>query len=172
MVHPPERGVASLATVHPDVRQQARALTAAVDDAVAAARSREADAFAAASTRLATFDPEQVRGVLGSVVRSLLEERHPDGLDADDVQAALERCLRSTLTWLPDVDVGALVVVATGALGVHDPETTARVVPPREIAVSAPLLVAELLDGSPRPLDAHLLDAVAEIARAETVEMP
>lgn len=147
-----------------DVPPQARALTAAVTDSVAAAHARDTEAFAHASARLATFDPEQVRGLLGSVVRSLLEESHPDGLDADDVQGALERCLRSALTWLPDVDADALVVVVTGALGVHDPETAER--------VGAPLLVASLLDGAPRPLAAHLADAVAEIARAETVEMP
>lgn len=151
---------------------QARALVAVAQDAVGAARARDGEAFDVATARLAALDPEQVRLVLGSVVRSLLEERHPDGLDADDVNAAMQACLRSASPWLPSVDAEALVVVVTGALGVHDPEQTERPVTPTEIAVSAPLLVATLLDGAARPVAVHLADAVAEIARAQTVEMP
>lgn len=162
----------SLTPVPTDLPPPAGALVAAVRDAVRAAQARDDGAFAAASTRLAALDPEQVRLVLGSVVRSLLEERHPDGLDADDVQAALEGCVRSASGWLPSVDADALVVVVTGALGVHDPERTERLVTATEIAVSAPLLVATLLDGALRPVAAHLADAVDEIARAQTVEMP
>jgi hypothetical protein len=69
----------------------------------------------------------------------------------------------------PHVDVTALVVVLSGAFGVH-PEDDDPASPPAEVASSAAVLVAHLLDG--RDVDPLLDAALAEVARAETVEMP
>ena len=150
----------------------ARAVSGAVRDATAAALATNRESFDDATARLAGLDPALVRVALGSVVRSLLEERHPDGLELHDVQQLLETCLESALAWLPDVDTAALTVVVTGALGVHEPDEVERPVTPAGVATAAPLLVAALLDGAPRGLEKHLEDAFAEIARQQTVEMP
>jgi hypothetical protein len=150
----------------------ARAIAAAVTDAVAAARAADAEALEEAAARLAALEREQVGVVLGAVVRSLLEETHPDGLSADDARAVLERCVRSAAGWLPGLDGQVLVVVLTGALGVHEPDEEPRPVGALEIARHAPLLVADLLAASRRPLAGCLQRAFAEIARSETMEMP
>jgi hypothetical protein len=74
----------------------AQRITAAVDAArVGAAPFR--DAVAA----LSTVDPSRIARLLGWVVRSLLEQRHPDGLDGEDLRAVLTRCAAA---WPSDVD--------------------------------------------------------------------
>jgi hypothetical protein len=152
--------------------EPARAIAAAVTDAVAAARSRDAAALREAAERLAALDRAQVGVVLGAVVRSLLEELHPDGLTGDDVRSVLEGCLRAAVDWLPGIDGGVLVVLLTGALGVHDPDEERRPVGALDVARHAPLLVADLLAAADRPLAGYLDAAFAEIARAEMVELP
>jgi hypothetical protein len=136
-------------------------------DAVAA---RSAPSFAAASILLGEQDPELLRLLLGHAVRQAVEERHPDGLDAEDARAVLEECVRRSLAWLPDVEVPALVAVLTGALGLQDPAED-PVVPTPVIAAHALLLLDAL--PVPRPALSRYLDAaVAELARAQTVELP
>jgi hypothetical protein len=65
-------------------------------------------------------------GILGAVIRSLLENQHPDGLDGDDIQAILTRCYRDAAGWLPleRVDAHVLIAVLASALGIHEPGVT------------------------------------------------
>jgi hypothetical protein len=161
----------------------ARAISTAVSEAVAAAQARDAQRFTEAAEQLAALDQEQVGVVLGAVVRSLLEDMHPDGLSGEDVQDVLERCVRSAIGWLPEVDVDVLVVLLTGALGVFEADEQSRPPTGPQAARHAPLLVAYLLGGAIGPsrgtpggselqLAGYLTAAFAEIARAETIEMP
>ena len=153
-------------------------LTAAVRDGVivagradaaaqaGAASPDEVAAFEEAAGRLAALDPVLVAGVLGGTVRSLLEERHPDGLDGEDLRAVLADSAGAG-GWA-GADPEVLLVVLTGALGLTPDEPSA--VPPPAVARHALLLLAHLTGG--RPPTAHLDAAVAELARAQTVEMP
>ena len=158
----------------------ARAISAATMDAVLAARTQDVAAFNEATDQLAAADPEQVRIVLGVVVRALLEDLHPDGVSADDLLELIKSCVRTSFGWYPVVDVQVLIVVLTGSLGVHEPDDEPRKVTPLEVARHAPLFIAELLaaPGSPartddpRPLTDYFTDAFLEISRAELNEMP
>jgi hypothetical protein len=141
-----------------------RAIAVAATDAVAAAQARDAEPYAVAADRLAALDPEPTGRVLGAVVRMLLEERHADGLDGDDVRAALEHAVRSAGAWR-DVDPQIMVVLLVGALGIHETGEDAPV-PPRALAEHAPLLIADLLQT--RPFARYLEAAFTEIQRAET----
>jgi hypothetical protein len=155
-----------------ELPRPARAIAVSADAAVSAVMSRDPAAFESAAGQLAALGPEQVGLVLGAVVRSLLEDIHPDGLAGDDVQAVLERCARAAAQWLPRVDPGVLVVLLTGALGVHEAHEEPRPLDALDVARHAPLLVADLLTTSGSSLTGYLDAALAEIARAETVEMP
>lgn len=140
-----------------------------VTRAVEAAAGADAAAFAAASGDLARFDAEQARVVLGWVLRQTLEERSPDGLDADDVRAAVAGTAGSA-AWFAALDPRILVVVLTAALGEHpDPEEIPRLGHALVLAHSV-LLVHELV--TPRGLRRALESALAEVRRAETVELP
>ncbi|WP_432987375.1 hypothetical protein [Dactylosporangium sp. CA-233914] len=141
----------------------ARAIAVAAVEAVEAARARDAEAYDAAVDRLAALDPEQAGRVLGAVVRSLLEARHPDGLDGDDIRAALEHAVRSAGTWR-DVDPQVMVVLLIGALGIHETDEDAPV-SPRALAAHAPLLIDDLLQH--RSFAKLLERAFTEIERAE-----
>jgi hypothetical protein len=149
-----------------------RAIAEAAEEAVSAARVRDPEPYEAAVARLAALDTARVGLVLGAVVRMLLEELHPDGLAGEDVHAVLDRCARSAVPWVPGVDPAVLVVLLTGALGVHQPDEEAA--PPGELDIArhAPLLVADLLDVAGRPLAGYLDLALAEIARSQTMELP
>jgi hypothetical protein len=146
-----------------------RTIAAAATDAVAAARTRDAAALTDAVTRLSTVDPARLAVVLGWMVRSLLEERHPDGLDGEDLRALLTGCATACGDWESEVDTGVLLVVLTGALGLSDPDEQ-PVVAPAAVARNAALLVAYLLSG--RALGPYLDAAFAELRRSETIEMP
>ncbi|WP_432836726.1 hypothetical protein [Dactylosporangium sp. CA-092794] len=141
----------------------ARAIAVAAVEAVDAARAHDPEAYPAAVDRLAALDPEQTGRVLGAVVRALLEERHPDGLDGDDVRAALEHAVRAAGAWR-DVDPQVMVVLLIGALGIHETDEESPVTP-LALAAHAPLLIADLLQS--RGLDGYLESAFAEIQRAE-----
>ncbi|MFG1833178.1 hypothetical protein [Micromonospora chersina] len=142
----------------------AREIAQAATEAVGAAQDREAGAYQPAVERLAAADRAGL--VLGGVVRLLLEEGHPDGLDGDDVRQVLERCVRSA-AWRPDVDPHVLLVLLAGALGVYDPGDDDAPPDPAAIARHAPLLVADLLAATGRPLADYLSAAFAEVARTE-----
>lgn len=143
----------------------AREIAEAATEAVAAAAARDAEAYAPTVARLAAADRAGL--VLGGVVRLLLEESHPDGLDGDDVRQVLERCVRSTVGWWPDVDPHVLLVLLAGALGVYDPGDDDASPDPAAIARHAPVLVVDLLAATGRPLAGYLTTAFAEMARTE-----
>ncbi|WP_089157566.1 hypothetical protein [Micromonospora sp. NBS 11-29] len=143
----------------------AREIALTATDAVAAARARDADAYAPAVERLAAADRAGL--VLGGVVRLLLEEGHPDGLDGDDVRQVLVHCARSAATWWPEVDPHVLLVLLAGALGVYDPGDDESPPEPAAVARHAPLLVADLLAVTGRPFADYLSAAFAEVARTE-----
>lgn len=145
----------------------ARAMAGGVSRAVAAAQQRDRDAYAEAVSQLGAMDPAQVSLVLGATVRLLLEQRHPDGLAGEDVGAVLRRCVRGAAAWQPDVDPHLILVLLAGALGVHDPDTEVPPVGPGVLAGHAALVVADLLDGSGRPLADYLATALQEIERSE-----
>ncbi|WP_036373296.1 hypothetical protein [Micromonospora sp. ATCC 39149] len=157
----------------------AREIARAATDAVAAARARDPEAYDEAADRLAATDRSGL--VLGAVVRLLLEETHPDGLDGDDVRQVLESCVRGAASWQLDVDPHLVLVLLAGALGVYDPSDDATPPDPATLARHAPLLLADLLaatgqpmsakgqpvSGTDRPLDGLLTAAFAEIRRTE-----
>jgi hypothetical protein len=144
-----------------------RVISESVTAAVGAARAASGEGFAEAVGRLSTVDPQRVAVVLGWVVRSLLEELHPDGMDGEDLRAVLTGC--AAVAGASDVDPSVLLVVLTGALGMSDPDEQPAV-PPEEVARNATLLITYLL--GPRPLGGYLDAAFAELERAETIEMP
>jgi hypothetical protein len=142
-----------------------------VTRAVAAVDAGDAAEFAEAGTALAHFDAEQARTVLGWVLRQALEASHPDGLDADDVRAAVLTTARGA-AWFADLDPRILVVVLTAALGEHpDPEEIPRLGHALVLQHSV-LLVRDVATGPGRPLRRALEQALAEVRRAETMEMP
>lgn len=150
------------------VRRVRRAAT----EAVAAAGVRDAEAYERAATELAGRNPEQVGLVLGVVVRMLLEEVHADGLDSDDLQVVLKRCVGAALGWFPELDPTVLVLLLTAALGVHPSEEEAPPVGAAAMARHAPLLVADLLAVTGRPLADYLDAALAEIFVIQTMDLP
>lgn len=143
----------------------AREIAGAATDAVEAARDQDTEAYEVASGRLAVAERSGL--VLGAVVRLLLEATHPDGLDGDDVRQVLERCVRSAAPWRPDVDPHVVLVLLAGALGVYDPGEDDSPPGPAALARHAPLLVADLLAVTGRPLDGYLSAAFTEIERTE-----
>ena len=168
----------------------ARAIASATTDAIAAAQAGETAAFDDACSRLLA-DPEHARVILGDTVRLLLEEVLPDGVDGDDLREIIHRSARSAAPWFPSVDPGVMVVVLSGALGIH-PDTPPGTgtgeerlpelddpwdaVPPRPSAAAvtqhAVVLLADLLSVRGRPLRGYLEAAFTEMARRETVEQP
>jgi hypothetical protein len=120
----------------------ARPIATAVEAAVTAAAVQDDGALAAAADRLAALEPVRVGLVMGTAVRLLLEERHPDGLTGDDVRSVLTR----TVAEHPHADPQVVLALLAGALGVSEAE------PPIEPATSA-RHAAYLLTGTPiRPL--------------------
>lgn len=158
-----------------------RGIRTAIGAAVAAAGTGDPVAFEAAAARLAGQDQQRLRVVQGAIVRELLEDLHPDGLAGEDAQQVVQRCVTAAAGWYPAVDAEVLVTALLGALGAHDPDER----PPVEaggLAVHGALLIADLLavpTGPPTPtdpiaarLERYLDSALAEIKRAETVELP
>lgn len=152
----------------------ARAIAEATTDAVTAVTERNATDFEAAAARLAAADPEHVRVVLGAVVRSALEDLHPDGVTGDELLELLRDSVRTASAWCEAIGPEGHVVVITGALGVHDPDEEPRITP-AEVARHAPLFLARLLavPGPPRrSLPEYLRTAFTDLAQAELNEMP
>ena len=146
-----------------------QALARALTDAVQAAARADAAAFDDATDRLARYDPDHVRRLLSAVLRPLLEQTHPDGVDGDDLAAVLEDCSRATLPWWPRVEPVALAVVLTGAFGI---EVAAREELPvrlddADVTRHAVLVTEHLLRAAGRPLKPLLDNAFVEIARED-----
>ncbi|MEO7262885.1 MAG: hypothetical protein ABI047_16765 [Jatrophihabitantaceae bacterium] len=147
-------------------------LRRSVSEAVEAALSRDADRFALAADRLAVQDQQRLALVQAWVLRSLLEQLHPDGLSSADAQDVLRRCLLSAATWHPQADPNVLVLVLTGALGLSDPDEASAAIGPAALSHGATLLIADLLGVAGSPLTGYLDAAFAELERAETIELP
>jgi len=143
----------------------ARAIAVAASDAVVAAQERDRDMYAVAVGTLAVTEGSGL--VLGTVVRQLLEELHPDGLDSDDVRRIIENCLRSAAAWQPAVDPHALLVLLDLALSIHDHDDQAPQPTPESLARHTGLLVADLFARTSRTLAWYLTAAFAEIERTE-----
>jgi hypothetical protein len=176
-----------------DLPGPARAVGSAVTKAVTAAVAADRAEYEPAAAELA--DPA-TGIVLSSMTRTLLESQHPDGLDSDDIAKVLGRCYQSTVAWLPEVDVAVLLAVLASALGIHEPgltydeigppppgrdsdewrdptdEVPHHAPTPVEYAHHAPLLIADLLAAGRMRLNPVLDAAFAEIAEAESMEMP
>ncbi|RCG22847.1 hypothetical protein DQ384_34930 [Sphaerisporangium album] len=150
----------------------ARAIAEAATGAVRAARSRDAEAFQTEATRLAALDSEQVGNVLGAVVRSLLEELHPDGLTADDVRGLVGHCVRSAAEWFPGVEADVVVILVAGALGLHQSGPEGFTLDGAEVARHAPLLITDLLAASGRSWNEVLAAAFSGIELIEIAETP
>jgi len=178
-------------TIPGPARDLVRAVTQAVETAD---DGDDVAAYDRATARLATQPPGA--RLLGDVLRSLLEDTHPDGFDSDDITLVIGRCYRAATAWLPPerVDVTMLLAVLAGALGIHepavtyqaldlpganaadgpDPDDTVPVTPPAwpEYAWHAPLLVADLLPFAPATLGNYLEATFAEYAREAREELP
>lgn len=139
-----------------------------VTEATAAAAAHQLEPLHAASS---AKDPERLAIVQGSVVRTLLEQLHSGGLSSADAQETIQRCAKAAAPWYPDLDPNLLVLVLMGALGATDPTEGSQ---PNHTVISehAALLIADLLAVADEPLDGYLSFALAEIERAETMEMP
>ncbi|MET8279861.1 hypothetical protein [Micromonospora sp. NPDC005174] len=143
----------------------ARAIAVTATAAVAAAQARDGQAYEEAVADLAVDERSGL--VLGTVVRLLLEESHPDGLAGDDIRQVLARCVQDATRWRRDVDPHVVLVLLAGALGVYDPEADDAPPDASALARHAPLLVADLLAVTGAPLDDYLAAAFAEIERTE-----
>lgn len=162
-------------TIPGPARDFVRILSEAVDTAVSA---DDAAAYDTVTGQLADQLGAQPAGgrVLGDVLRSLLEDTHPDGLTSDDITLLIGRCYRAATAWLPPerVDVITLLAVLAGALGIHEPEDAVPVNAPvwPDYARHAPLLVADLLPFAPATWGGYLETTFAEYAREAREELP
>src|ERR1700754_4832452 len=143
----------------------ARPIAAAATSAVGAAQTRDRDNLDAAVHELAALDAAQTGLILGTAVRLLLEDGHPDGLDGDAVRDVLEKCVRTAAQWQPEVDPHVVLRLLAGALGVLDEDAEANPPKPDVLARPAPLLRAALI--GPRPAEPWLTAALADIERAQ-----
>jgi hypothetical protein len=166
----------------------AQAMSGALEAAVRAATAADRAGFEAATARLAALPAEPTGLLLGAVLRALLEDTHPDGVSADDLRDLLRASMSSAARWCPGLAPHAAVAALAGALGVHDSDRPGPTgpghdtgdpddqapppVPAAELVRHAPVLLADLLPRSRRGLRGYLDAAFAEIARAETVELP
>jgi hypothetical protein len=172
-------------------RELVRIVIHAVDMAIS---GDDVATYGRAIVRLAT-EPAGGR-VLGDVLRSLLEDTHPDGFSSDDITLVVGRCYHAAVAWLPPerVDVTMLLAALAGALGIHepgithealdlprshaeeygDPDDTVPIKPPAwpDYAWHAPLLVADLLPFAPVTLGGYLESTFAEYAREAREELP
>lgn len=147
-------------------------LDRAVTDAVGAATAQDGARLLDALARLEAADPEHVRRLLAAVVRPVLEDLHPDGVDGDDLADLIESVERDLGWFTPPggvtVDRLGLAVVLTGAFGIvvaTRDELPRRVTDP-EVTLHAVLLLGHLLTGG-RRLRPYLDRAWAEIARED-----
>ncbi|WP_433369838.1 hypothetical protein ACQPZX_44330 [Actinoplanes sp. CA-142083] len=142
----------------------ARPIASAATAAVEAAQRRDDEALTAAAGDLAGLDPAQTGLVLGTLIRLLLEQTHPDGLDGEAVRGVLEHAVREAAQWQPEVDPHVMLLLLAGALGVAD-EDEAETPKPEVLARHAALVAADLL--GPRPVPPLLTATFTEIQRAQ-----
>ncbi|MDR6909636.1 hypothetical protein J2W54_002094 [Rhodococcus fascians] len=145
-----------------------RRIADATVDALAAVVAQDPIAFDEAVELLDRSDAAKAGNVHAEMVRSLLEEVYSDGLTGENVQEVLGRTVRGA-DWLPSVDIAGFVKVLTGALGVTDVDEQSR---SRPRPAHALLVVADLLAVRRSRAETYVRRALAEIHRAQTVEMP
>ena len=145
-----------------------RRIADATVDALAAVVAQDPIAFDEAVELLDRSDAAKAGNVHAEMVRSLLEEVYSDGLTGENVQEVLGRTVRGA-DWLPSVDIAGFVEVLTGALGVTDVDEQSR---SRPRPAHAMLVVADLLAIRRSRAETYVRRALAEIHRAQTVEMP
>ncbi|KMJ48751.1 hypothetical protein HQO12_21980 [Rhodococcus fascians] len=145
-----------------------RRIADATVDALAAVVAQDSIAFDEAVELLDRSDAAKAGNVHAEMVRSLLEEVYSDGLTGENVQEVLGRTVRGA-DWLPSVDIAGFVEVLTGALGVTDVDEQSR---SRPRPAHALLVVADLLAVRRSRAETYVRRALAEIHRAQTVEMP
>lgn len=145
-----------------------RRIADATVDALAAVVAQDPIAFDEAVELLDRSDAAKAGNVHAEMVRSLLEEVYSDGLTGENVQEVLGRTVRGA-DWLPSVDIAGFVEVLTGALGVTDVDEQSR---SRPRPAHALLVVADLLAIRRSRAEMYVRRALAEIHRAQTVEMP
>ncbi len=109
-----------------DLGEPARSIGTAVTRAVDAARDRDPDAYVPAVADLGALPRGYPGEILGALLRGLLEEQYPDGLDGDDIRQLLTDCYRGAAGWLPPAQLDGHVLLAAlaSALGVHEPGVT------------------------------------------------
>jgi hypothetical protein len=154
-----------------------RAVRTAVLDAIRATATADGPALADCGPALAALDEPRLRIVLGEMLRSAMEELHPDGLSSADAQELIEHCVEQS-GWYPELNPEVLVVVLLGAFGAHDPDQQPAL-PPAVVARHAAVLLVDLLTGTTKTTpdllgraERLLNRALAELERAETMEMP
>ncbi|MDV7989935.1 hypothetical protein [Rhodococcus sp. IEGM 1374] len=147
---------------------EVRRIADATNDALAAVASQDSVAFDDAVESLGRSDSAQAGHVHAEMVRTLLEEVYSDGLTGENVQEVLGRTVRGA-DWLPNLDIAGFVEVLTGALGVSDVDEQSR---SRPRPAHALLVVADLLAVRRGRAETYLRYALAEVRRAETIEMP
>ena len=145
-----------------------RRIADATVDALAAVVAQDPIAFDEAVELLDRSDAAKAGHVHAEIVRSLLEEVYSDGLTGENVQEVLGRTVRGA-DWLPSLDIAGFVEVLTGALGVTDVDEQSR---SRPRPAHALLVVADLLAVRKAGAETYVRRALAEIQRAQTVEMP
>jgi len=143
-------------------------ISTAVLSAVDAARAGNADDFAEAVSDVNALDQSRLTLVLAGIIRSVLEILHPDGLDGDDVQDALTDTAKQN-SWYPGLQPEAVGEVLLGALGVLAPEDVKTA---SAFNAHAALVISTLSSKQPVPLSRLVERELAEIRRAETMEMP
>ena len=153
-------------------RGAAATMAVAVDGAVTAAQAGDAAAFDEALGELRTLDRPQLLVLLGTTMLELLERTAPDGLDAEEAERVLRGCLAAAAPWFDTLDGSALLAAFTAGVGVADPDDTAEAPTPDVVLAHGLLLVAHLCTTSRTPLPDVLAHALAELRRAQTVELP
>lgn len=147
---------------------EVRRIADATDAALAAVATQDPVAFGDAVDKLGRADARWVARMHADMVRSLLEEVHGDGLTGENVQEVLGRTVRGA-QWLPQLDLAGFVDVLTGALGVAEVEEQPLSEPRPAHAL---LVIADLLVVRGSRAEVYLRRVVADVRRAETVEMP
>lgn len=167
----------------------ARAMARGIVSAAGAAHEGDGDAFEHATGELARSDREQLGALVGDVTRALIERAHPDGLDSADAEELLRNCVRTAVPWYRPLDTDALIRALTGALGIGDTgavgvrppagtdvddgdEADEPAPDPEAVLAHGLLLVAELSGAHPGQLDGVLDEALGELMRAQTMELP
>jgi len=100
-------------TIPGPARDFVRVLTQAVDTAISGEDAAAYDTVTAQLAALLAAAPAGGR-VLGDVLRSLLEDTHPDGLRSDDITLLIGRCYRASAAWLPPERVDVIMLLRAG----------------------------------------------------------